>query len=1010
MKAPPKKYGLYLTRFLFIVSLLVLSFPTLRAQMQQKLPNDTTSLHILLNDSTLSPKEKITLALKLSQLYETGFPQKSLFYDSIVTELALKNNITKEYKTAMLRSIMLLMDLNQHKTAEKKLITYRNTLADSISPELANYYYLTAENYYSWSQFKKAAPLYKKARDLYSALGIKEGMAKSMVGEAKVWSVYNDYFNVVGLLQRALDIYDQLGDQLGLASVYELMGRTMQSWEKINRAEYFYQNALFYYNRHEKVKDKIRIHLLLGSLSLDKKEYQKGLKEFLFAYKLSTENKIITYEATSLEEIGTAYYQLRKYDSALIFLDKAMPLLKKYQMRQQTAETFLTLSDIRFQTGKYSRALKNADSALSIAENINAKQLQMKILMLFSDIYKSQGRYRNAYDYLKLYNRIRGDVFSEQNRKMVSDMEVKYEADQRAKQYNLLKQQDTETRIKLQKEKSTRSMMIVVGIFLLVLFLLINWFIRKENRTNKRNLKLVSVKNQEIIKQQEQLKLLNDELFTSRESYRSIVENATIGIYQTNQSGKILFANKTLLKMLGYQSLDSIKKDLALNSNDEWRKHFVKLLEEQEIVTGREDVWLKHTGEKIYVNESAWLVKDHSGRTLYYEGIVEDITQRKVAEEKVQKAQLRLQQINQELRKRNLEFKRAKTEAEEANQAKTMFLANVSHEIRTPLNSIIGFANLLTPLAHTPQETSFIRSILISSNSLLSLINDILDLSKIQAGKLELSYEPVYLPKVIDEIKQIFYPQVEEKNLKFNIKIPKKAENFFLIDLSRFRQILFNIIGNAIKFTDKGFVELEFKIKSSQMGKEMYDFMIKVKDSGSGIAKGEQQYIFDAFKQATGNGRFAQSGTGLGLNISQRLVEIMGGHIELESEVDKGSEFTIFISGIKRQKMNETPDISLPFASGQEKSSKLRTKPERENKEEYQRIQQLFGENFRNVINHKIISEIEDFATRLHDFAKENQMNELEKECANLIEASRRFDIETIELIFNRIHSYFRLK
>lgn len=1010
MKRSSSTYGFYMIRFLLFICTLAFYIPSIQAQPKPKLPNDTTSIHILLNDSTLSSEEKITLALKLSQLYEPGFPRKSLFYDSLATELARSTHNKKEYKEGLLRTIALLMDMNQHKKAENKLMAYGNLLADTTSPELANYYFLTAENYYSWSQFKKAAPFFEKARDTYSALGMKEGIAKSMVGEAKVWSVYNDYFNVVGLLQRALDIYDQLGDQMGLASVYEIMGRTMQSWQKISRAKYFYQNALFYYNRHKKVNDKIRIHLLLGSLSLDKKEYQKGLIEFLFARKLSRENKTTTYTASSLEQIGTTYYLLRKYDSALIFLNKAMPLLKKYEMRQETAEAFLTLSKVRYQTGSYPRAIKDADSALAIAENINAKQLQMNILMLFSDIYKTQGRFRNAYDYLKLYNHIRGEVFSEQNRKMVSDMEVKYEADQKAKQYNLLKQQDTETRIKLQQEKSTRSLLIVVGAFLLVLFLLITWFIRKENKTNKKNLQLVYRKNQEIINQQEQLKLLNDELFTSRESYRSIVENATVGIYQTNQSGKILFANKTLLKMLGYPSLEHIKQELNLNSGEEWRKQFIRLLEEQEIITGREDVWLKHSGEKIYVNESAWLVKDHAGRILYYEGIVEDITQRKVAEEKAQKAQERLQQINRELRKRNLEFKRAKTEAEEANQAKTMFLANFSHEIRTPLNSIIGFANLLEPLEKKPQKKSFIRSILISSNSLLSLINDILDLSKIQAGKLELSYEPVYLPKVIDEIKQIFYPQVEEKNLIFKIKINKKAENFFLIDLSRFRQILFNIIGNAIKFTEKGFVELSFNIKSSRKKKDTYDFIIKVKDSGSGIDKEEQQHIFDAFKQANGNGRFAQSGTGLGLNISQRLVEIMGGRIELESEVGVGSEFTIFLSGIKSQKMNEIPEAQPSIEAQQKKIPKRDKDSERKNQEMSQQINQLFGDNFRKVINDKIISEIEDFAGKLLDFAKENHMRELERECNNLLEASRRFDIEMIEKTIHRIHSYFSIK
>jgi len=342
-----------------------------------------------------------------------------------------------------------------------------------------------------------------------------------------------------------------------------------------------------------------------------------------------------------------------------------------------------------------------------------------------------------------------------------------------------------------------------------------------------------------------------------------------------------------------------------------------------------------------------------------------------------------------------------------------MFLANVSHEIRTPLNSIIGFAHLMEPLVKTKQEINFIQSILISSNSLLSLINDILDLSKIQAGKLELIYEPVYLPKIVREIRQIFYPQVEAKNLDFNIKIEKTAKNFFQIDASRFRQILFNIIGNAIKFTDHGSINVSIAAKPTKGQNDSYDFKIKVTDTGSGIPKDEQSVIFDAFKQAAGDDEVPKAGTGLGLNISQRLVEMMSGRIELKSEVGKGSEFIILLFGIKSQnpekgKQNnpELPDLEFQIDNENKKDQS----PYQLTTDAEDQLVKLFEEPFIHVMKHKIISEIGHFGESLLDYAETQKIESLADDCRTLIEASQRIDIEIIDRILYKIQKYFRFK
>jgi PAS domain S-box-containing protein len=538
------------------------------------------------------------------------------------------------------------------------------------------------------------------------------------------------------------------------------------------------------------------------------------------------------------------------------------------------------------------------------------------------------------------------------------------------------------------------------------------FFIQYENKINKRNYALIYAKNQKITTQQKKLEALNSELFTSRESYRSIVENATIGMYQISPSGKILFANKALLKMLSLNSLRDLQEQVFLQIRNARRRQFIELLKKQEIIIGREDVWKMSDRNNIYVNESAWIIKDNKGNILYYEGIVEDITKRKIAEDKVQQTQAILKQKNKELIKRNEEIQRAKNEADEANTAKTMFLANFSHEIRTPLNSIIGFAYLLLPMAKSREGKNFVDSILVSSSSLLSLINDILDLSKIQAGKLELNFEPAYIPKIITEIKQIFYPQVESKNLNFNVTLNPHIEGFYVVDGARLRQVLFNIVGNAIKFTEEGTVEIKAEAFQSKKNKEYFDLIFTVKDTGSGIPKEEQSVIFDAFKQVNGN-RFRQTpGTGLGLSISQRLIEMMGGNIELESTIGFGTTFIIHLKDIKRTYQDALPPE--PAQKVQPEITEIRDKEaikeDNSSKIIEANLKGKFGETYRNILNNKSIAEIRNFGKALLEFAQKEKNNVMQKESSLLIEAAERYDIETIEKMLGKIKKYFSEK
>jgi PAS domain S-box-containing protein len=253
---------------------------------------------------------------------------------------------------------------------------------------------------------------------------------------------------------------------------------------------------------------------------------------------------------------------------------------------------------------------------------------------------------------------------------------------------------------------------------------------------------------------------------------------------------------------------------------------------------------------------------------------------------------------------------RAKEQADLANKAKSEFLANMSHEIRTPMNSILGFSEVLLNKIKNEKYLGYLRTILSSGRTLLSLINDILDLSKIEAGRLEIEEQAVNIYELVNEVVQLFAPKAQEKNINLQVDIDETFPASVNIDEIRVRQVLLNIIGNALKFTSVGFVNIELKIV--QRTKGFIDFQIAVQDSGVGISQDYLNSIFDSFSQEITDSTRNFEGTGLGLAISRRLCELMNGTIRVESELGKGSTFIITLNRVSYS--NELPRNKEEFS------------------------------------------------------------------------------------------------
>lgn len=259
--------------------------------------------------------------------------------------------------------------------------------------------------------------------------------------------------------------------------------------------------------------------------------------------------------------------------------------------------------------------------------------------------------------------------------------------------------------------------------------------------------------------------------------------------------------------------------------------------------------------------------------------------------DKRREVELALQELNTKLLV-------ATQEAQSATQAKSNFLSNMSHEIRTPMNSILGFAELLDEKVDDKKLKSFIKTIRSSGENLLMLINDILDLSKIESGKFEIINKATPLKKLLEETVALFVLQAEQKELKLELEVDKNLPEVIFVDAFRLKEILTNLIGNALKFTDTGFIKVITQVHRVHKHLSKIDIIIRVHDSGIGIPKEAQSKIFNIFEQQENQDARKYGGTGLGLAISKKLAMLMGGSLDVQSDVGKGSVFTLKLNSL----------------------------------------------------------------------------------------------------------------
>ncbi|GAB6126938.1 response regulator [Humidesulfovibrio idahonensis] len=408
-----------------------------------------------------------------------------------------------------------------------------------------------------------------------------------------------------------------------------------------------------------------------------------------------------------------------------------------------------------------------------------------------------------------------------------------------------------------------------------------------KNMETRRLLEETQAQAEQLAVSEMQIRVRKEELEAAEERSRMLLESVTEGIYGIDADGRITFVNPAAVRLLGYNSPDELlgqhNHELMHHTHPDGTPYPVakctlrRALEHHEAITCATEVFWRKDGSSFDVSYSgAPMLRGDKlvGAVITFS----DITEQKLAEQAILQA---------------------KEAAEEATRAKSDFLANMSHEIRTPMNAVIGMAHLALQTDLTPKQRDYLKKIDGSAKALLRILNDILDFSKIEAGRMDMEEVEFHLEDVLENLSNLISVKAEEKGLEVLLRTEPDVPQSLVGDPLRLGQILINLAGNSIKFTESG--EIVARVELVELQEDKATLRFSVRDTGIGMTREQAAKLFQAFTQADSSTTRRFGGTGLGLSISKRLVEMMGGKIWVESEPGVGSTF-IFTATFGLQK------------------------------------------------------------------------------------------------------------
>ncbi len=744
----------------------------------------------------------------------------------------------------------------------------------------------------------KAIPYYRSALVLFKKQGKANEINKVNGSLGDAYYALNSSDSALHYYNIALKNYQEHGDRLSIGNIFSRIGNVYWKTNNFDKSLEYYLNTLNIYDDLKYSEGLAKIYIKIGLIYYITAYYDKSLEYFARSEKILEEKYNKEVQADLYFRMGESHSKMNHNKEAIKYFDLALNLnqslgnelrvawinhaksqvmhsLGKNKEAIELAETALkiggifddkwfntslytSLADYQTSARNYEEALKNLKAGEKMAKELNNWNLQKNNFLSFSKYYDALGEYKASLSYYKKFQQLSDSIQNKDRNERIAQLQTRFESERNKKELRLKEQEINKNKAKLQKQKY-QLYIFAFGV-LLVLILSFGLY---------RQYKILEVKGRKIERINEELDQRVKERTSALRLTQYSVDQASDPIYWLSPEGNYIFANKSGCVHLEYSKEEledlTITDVLPNFSKQDWDQFWEIIKTDKSL---NFESYHKRKSGSIFPVEVALNYVDHEGSEFAF-AYVKDISERKHREENL---------------------KKAKEKAEEADKLKSAFLANMSHEIRTPMNAIIGFSDLLISDEYTEEEKKeFGNLIKNSGSSLLKLIDDIIDISIMEAGHLKLNMTSVNVNYHLSEIAMFFAGDRErlgKTEVEIKLNLPPDTDKIRIeTDPVRFRQVINNLVGNALKFTESGVIELGYTIGSDPV------LHFYVKDSGIGIRPEKIGLIFERFNKLEDDRRI-YAGTGLGLTISKKIVEELGGFMYVESEYGKGSKFS----------------------------------------------------------------------------------------------------------------------
>jgi PAS domain S-box-containing protein len=784
-------------------------------------------------------------------------PERSLQYAQTALVLARKNN-DMIYEAKVL---VLIGSIYKRSDLDRLSIPFYSQ-AITISSKLKNTLWIAdnslalGEAYYKLNYADSASKYFNRSLILYTGLNDKKGIATTMIRLGNTYWYSAGYDKALELYLKSLAISEEINNKNGIAeantnigALYVMLGDNQNALLYLRRATCY----IDFFENKEKISN---LYYRYGFAFENLQQYDSAFFYYKLAKNILDTLHLDRRSGNIDESISSIYFKQGNTEKAIKQAQIALEKYIKNDYRFGIASVYNNMAIYYLKIEDYTNSLSFLEKGIKLSKEIKSIELLKINYLTLSKYYKNKEMYKKALLYHELYQQMNDSVLNHEKNTRIAELQTKYETNKNMQE---LASKTEENRMNMERIKRQRRNLYVFGFGSLVILIMSIGLYRQYKLLESREARIKEINKELDLRVKDRTSALQLSQFS--------IENAADPIFWLDNNGNFIFANIAACKYLEYTKEEFLQGNI-INiipkfSLTEWKDVWDIIHNDGSLVL---ELFFKKKNKIIFPVEIAFNYIAHEGKE-YAFAFIRDISDRKLKEENLRKA---------------------KEKAEEADKLKSAFLANMSHEIRTPMNAILGFSDLLIGDDISPDEKQEFANIIKSStDTLLKLIDDIIDISLIDAGQLKMHKTNFQLNNTLKEVIRFYQEEkIRVQKPHLDIRLNESSFNDQIIlntDPIRFRQIVTNLIGNAIKFTDKGYIETGYIIGPDKV-------KIYVKDTGIGIPTDKIPMIFERFRKHNDNGKL-YGGTGLGLAISKKMVEQMGGSISAASEINKGSIF-----------------------------------------------------------------------------------------------------------------------